>query len=90
MIVQTHVSLSETLIQYLDEMISSINRAHEHRNGSWNAFVFLVVLPAYSSIYLTMEDNGTENKMHIDIKCKQEKLAAASISTFFSTKFWRR
>ena len=57
----------------------SVNRRHDSRNRIWNEPVCLVILSAYISIYLKVEDYETQNKMCIDTEYKQEKMEAASV-----------
>ena len=44
------------------------------------------MLSAYVSIYLSVKDYKTENKMHTNIEYECEKIAAAMISTISFTK----
>ena len=43
----------------------------------------LVKLSAFIIIYSKAEDYKTENKMHVDTEYEREKMAVASISTYY-------
>ena len=57
----------------------SVDRRCDSRNRIWNEPVCLVILSAYISIYLKVEDYETQNKMRVDTEYEREKMAAASI-----------
>ena len=75
MIILTHVSQPEAEMAHLGKLTSSIERAHDCRNGIWNNFTCLVKVSVYSSIYLNVKDCETEKKMHTEYD--QKKMAAA-------------
>ena len=70
-------------ITYLAKLISgifwSVDRRHDSRNRIWNEPMCLVLLSAYISVYIKVEDYETQNKMCVDTEYKQEKMAAALI-----------
>ena len=80
----TCVIQSETAIAYLGKLISSINSTQSQK---WDLelLIHIVTLSAYVRIYLKGKGNKTENKMHIDIKRKREKVTAGLISTSLLT-----
>ena len=67
-------------ITYLGKLISSIDRALDHRNGVLNDPKCLVVLSAHGSIYLNVKDYETKNK-HTITSSMNERTLAALIST---------
>ena len=72
MIIQTRVSQREQTA-YLGKLISSIDRAPDHRSRIWDDPIQLVILSAYDSIYLNMKNYETNHKTHIDIEYEREK-----------------
>ena len=63
-------SVSVPEIAYLAKLVSdifrSVSREHSPRNWIWNEPVCLVMLSAYISIYLKVEDYETRNKRCVD------------------------
>lgn len=56
--VSNKVSQPDPVITYLGKLISSVNKAHTHRNGIFNDPVCLIILSAYGGIYLNAKDLG--------------------------------
>ena len=67
----------------ISDNFQSADRGHNPRHGIWNDPVCLVKLSVFILIYSKAEDYKTENKMHVDTKCEREKMAVASISTYY-------
>ena len=75
--------LAETEVAYFGKLISYIfvvvDKGRSTRNGSSKHPICLVILSACRSIYLKVEDNKPQNKMHVSIKYQREKMVATSI-----------
>ena len=63
-----------------DQQCFPDNRGRDPRNEFWNDPVYQVGLSVCSNIYLKVEDYRTENKMHVHIEYKWEKMVVAGIS----------
>ena len=61
------------------DIFKVIDRGQDSRNGIWNGPTGLILLSAYSSIYLNVEGHELENKTHVNIQYEGEKMVAASV-----------
>jgi len=67
----------------ISDNFQSADRGHDPRHRIWNDPMCLVKLSAFIIIYSKAEDYKTENKMHVDTEYEREKMAVASISTYY-------